>query len=83
VGKTFLGKLSSKQLGIIESQIQTAASKGLISRYWDTPSWPTVARDHVWSALVARDVGMLNVDDLVSAAKWNWDWCTILGFNLC
>lgn len=28
-------------------------------------------------------VGMLNVDDLVSATRWNWDWCVVAGLVLC
>jgi hypothetical protein len=28
-------------------------------------------------------VGMLNVDDLVSATRWNWGWCVVAGIALC
>lgn len=83
VGKPWLGKFSSKQLNTIKSQIEAASKKGLTSRYWDTVGWPIAWRDNTWKVLVKNGVGTLNVDDLVSAAKWNWDWCVIAGLVLC
>jgi hypothetical protein len=26
---------------------------------------------------------MLNVDDVVAAAPWDWNRCTVLGVNVC
>ncbi|KAJ4377800.1 Altered inheritance of mitochondria protein 6 [Neocucurbitaria cava] len=76
-------KLSSKQVDTIQSQIKAAEDKGLKSRYWDTPPWPIALRDNVWSTLMDAGVGMLNVDDLVSASRWNWGWCVVAGIALC
>ena len=45
-------------------QIEQARNRGLISRYWDTPSTPPNLRDIVWRLLVASQVGILNMDDL-------------------
>lgn len=83
IGRLWFNKLRSGQVDTIKKQIKAAADKGLKSRYWDTPAWPITLRDHVWSTLTANDVGMLNVDDLVSATRWNWNWCVIAGLNLC
>ncbi|KAF2813837.1 uncharacterized protein BDZ99DRAFT_409941 [Mytilinidion resinicola] len=76
-------KLSGDQEDKLKTQIKAAADKGLVSRYWDTPSWPISLRDKVWTSLKDQGVGMLNVDDLVSATRWNWNWCVIAGLTLC
>lgn len=28
-------------------------------------------------------IGVLNVDDVVSAGRWNWNWCVVAGLVLC
>ncbi|KAF2500185.1 hypothetical protein BU16DRAFT_452579 [Lophium mytilinum] len=76
-------KISSGQEDKLKTQIKAAADKGLVSRYWSTPSWPISLRDKVWTTLTEDGVGMLNVDDLVSATRWNWNWCVIAGLTLC
>jgi hypothetical protein len=83
IGTRWFGRFSSKQLDTIKAQISTAAEKGLKSRYWDTVGWPISWRDHTWNVLVNNGVGMLNVDDLVSSSRWNWDWCVVAGLVLC
>ncbi|KAF2727936.1 hypothetical protein EJ04DRAFT_593400 [Polyplosphaeria fusca] len=82
-GRFWFNKVTSKQVDVIRTQIESAAAKGFRSRYWDTPSWPISLRDKVWFTLTDNDVGMLNVDDLVSATRWNWNWCVIAGLALC
>jgi hypothetical protein len=86
VGKA-IGKvnrnLNEKQVDIVRQQIDLARSKGLVSRYWDTPEWPISARDRVWEVLVEQGVGLLNVDSLETATRWNWRWCVVAGLNLC
>lgn len=82
IGQATFG-LSDEQVRTLSRQIQDAAEKGLYSRYWDTPSWPISRRNKVWFALTDHGVGMLNVDDLVSATRWNWNWCIIAGLTLC
>lgn len=83
LGKLWLNRFSSKQVDVMKDQINAAADLGLVSRYWDTPSWPVSWRDTVWSTLVKNGVGMLNVDDLIEASRWNWDWCVVAGLVLC
>ncbi|CAK4034005.1 Altered inheritance of mitochondria 6 [Lecanosticta acicola] len=72
IGKVLAGKLSSKQLNTLRSQIRTAKEKGLKARYWDTPAWPTSLRNYVWQILLDAGADILNVDDLESAAFGNW-----------
>ncbi|KAF2473385.1 uncharacterized protein BDR25DRAFT_387595 [Lindgomyces ingoldianus] len=83
IGHIWLNRLTSSQVNTLKKQIKAAADKGLKSRYWDTPSWPISLRDKVWFTLTENDVGMLNVDDLTSATRWNWNWCVIAGLTLC
>ncbi|TVY44195.1 Altered inheritance of mitochondria protein-like protein [Lachnellula occidentalis] len=83
VGTLWGGKFSSKQLQIVKDQIKAASDKGLVDRYWDTISWPIPWRDYVWKTLMNEGTGMLNADSLVSAGRWNWDYCVVAGFILC
>lgn len=32
---------------------------------------------------VENGIGVLNVDDVVSAGRWNWNWCVVAGLVLC
>lgn len=56
------------------SQIEQAKARGLVARYWDTPSNPPNLRDIAWRVLVERKVGILNMDDLgaVRARASGW-----------
>lgn len=83
IGRIWLDRLSRSQVNTIGAQIQAADDKGLRSRYWDTPAWPISLRNSVWRRLMERGVGMLNVDDLVGATKWDWDMCVVAGIRLC
>ncbi|KAK0099636.1 Altered inheritance of mitochondria protein 6 [Cadophora gregata] len=83
IGNIRWGGMDVKQEIVIKSQIENASVRGLVPRYWDTPSWPASTRIRVWEQLVSLGTGILNVDDIVSAAKWNWDWCIVLGISLC
>jgi len=83
VGYLWGGKFSSSQLQIIKKQIKAARDKGLKPRYWETISWPIPWRNGVWRTLMNEDTGILNVDDLESAARWNWNFCVVAGFVLC
>jgi len=82
-GNVPLSGFNQKQKVRIESLIKDAQARGLKSRFWATPSWPVGLRDRVWKQLVARNVGMLNVDDVETAALWNWNWCVVAGMRLC
>lgn len=83
IGRLWTGSFSSRQIDALRGLIEAAKDKALVSRYWDTPSWPISLRDKVWFQLTDMDVGMLNVDALTSATRWNWNWCTVAGLNLC
>lgn len=83
LGHMWFNKLSSKQIKTVQKLIAVAESKGLISRYWDTPAWPVSFRTSIWKTLQENGVGMLNVDDLVAASRWNWKQCSIMGLELC
>ncbi|KAH7016627.1 hypothetical protein B0J12DRAFT_714682 [Macrophomina phaseolina] len=80
---TIQWRMSSKQLHILQGQIKEAKNKNLISRYWGTPSWPISVRNGVWEDLVRSGVGVLNVDDLSTATRWDWRFCSILGLTIC
>ena len=83
VGRLWFDRLSAEQENRLEQQIRAAEKKGLKSRYWGEPHWPISLRYRVWRNLIVLGVGMLNVDDLVSATRWNWDWCVVAGLVLC
>jgi hypothetical protein len=67
----------------VEQLVRDAQDKGLKARFWATPAWPVGLRDRVWKQLVYRNVGMLNVDAVTTAAMWNWNWCVVAGIRLC
>lgn len=75
--------LSKSQMIIVAQQITQAKELGLVSRYWDIPTWPTTRRMNIWKQLESLDIGMLNADAIEQAARWNWRWCNILGLQLC
>ncbi|XTI85905.1 hypothetical protein V2W45_1466714 [Cenococcum geophilum] len=75
--------LGGGQINTIKTQIEKADAKGLESRYWDTLAWPISFRDRIRDTLVENGVGILNVGDLVSATRWNWDWCVVARLTLC
>lgn len=72
LGFVWRGHLSPRQMNIIRGQIRGAKRRGLKARYWDTPSWPTALRNHVWHVLVKEGADVLNVDDLEAAALQDW-----------
>lgn len=75
--------LSTSQLAVVDGQIAKAKELGLVSRYWDTPGWPSTRRINIWKQLVDAEVGMLNADEIFEAARWNWRWCNVLNLHLC
>ena len=46
------------------SQPEQATARGLVSRYWDTPTNPQNLRETAWRVLVDAKVGVLNMDDM-------------------
>jgi hypothetical protein len=83
IGRVGSWKLSSDQKVKITSQVQRAKDLGLKSRYWDTPAWPVGWRNRVWENLMELDADVLNVDDLIAAARWDWQMCVVAGINIC
>ncbi|KAF2204834.1 hypothetical protein GQ43DRAFT_363786 [Delitschia confertaspora ATCC 74209] len=83
IGHIWFNRLKGSQVDTLKEQIRAAQNKGIKSRYWNTPSWPVSLRDKVWFTLTDNGVGMLNVDDLYSATRWNWNWCVVAGLPLC
>ena len=72
VGFVWRGHLSPRQMNIIRGQIRGAKRRGLKARYWNTPSWPTALRNHIWHVLIKEGADILNVDDLRAAALQDW-----------
>lgn len=83
VGEIWFGRFSSTQRNTIQMQISQAKTKGLVPRYWDTIAWPISWRNYVWNTLINYKTGLLNVDDLREAGRWDWNWCTVAGLILC
>lgn len=46
------------------SQLEQAASRGLLTRYWGAPTSPPNEKDIVWRFLSEAKVGLINMDDL-------------------
>ncbi|RHZ45937.1 phosphatidylinositol-specific phospholipase C/glycerophosphodiester phosphodiesterase family protein [Aspergillus thermomutatus] len=74
---------TDNQKQAMQKIISAASERGLLSRFWNIPSWPVSLRMRLWRFLVDSGVGMLNVDDVVEATRWNWDWCIVAGLVLC
>lgn len=83
VGKIQYNGLSKNQKNAVQEQVKAAKEIGLVSRYWDTPAWPINLRTKVWKSLVEKEVGVLNVDDLIASNRWDWDYCSFMGVRLC
>ena len=67
------GHFSTLQLDRTKTQIGHAKELELIPRYWGTSRWPVGTRSYVWSTLWKLGVGVLNVDEVDVAARWNWE----------
>ncbi|KAK0117666.1 Altered inheritance of mitochondria protein 6 [Cadophora gregata] len=67
IGRQWFWRFSSKQRDKIGEQVSAARSKGLVARYWDTPTWPVTFKDYVSEVLIEKGVGTLNVDRFSSS----------------
>ncbi|KAJ5489760.1 altered inheritance of mitochondria protein 6 [Penicillium diatomitis] len=83
VGMVWTWGPTQSQKRTMQEMIDAATERGLVSRFWSIPSWPVNLRMQMWQFLVESRVGMLNVDNVVEATRWNWDWCTVAGLVLC
>ena len=70
VGWSGVGNISDAQLANITRFVGDAHSRGIQSRFWDTPGWPIFARDNVWRALLDGGSDWLNADDLEAASSF-------------
>lgn len=61
---------NATQLSLLQSQIETAHSKGIMVRYWDQPGWPIGTRNAIWRTLWNEGADLLNVDDLSGIANF-------------
>lgn len=74
---------SRRQEETMKTMIDTAAARGLVSRFWGIPGWPKYLRMKLWRFLVESGIGTLNVDELFEAAQWIRNGCTVGGWVLC
>lgn len=49
---------------IAATQLEQAKARGLLARYWNTPSNPPNVQEIAWRVLVAQDIDILNMDDM-------------------
>jgi hypothetical protein len=68
VGEVSGGQLNETQRETVKELVDSAAEKGIMARFWDTPGWPVTERNAVWRELWDAGVGLVNADDLVAAA---------------
>lgn len=59
---------------IFATHAEQAAARGLLTRYWDTPSGPPNLRDIVWRVLVDAKVGLINMDDMGEVRDRTHGW---------
>jgi hypothetical protein len=69
-----LDVLPGRERDMTSTQIEQAESRGLLARYWDTPSEPPNVRDIAWRVLIDNEIGLLNMDDMgiVRARAKGW-----------
>ncbi|CCT73208.1 uncharacterized protein FFUJ_10111 [Fusarium fujikuroi IMI 58289] len=60
---------STQQMETLRNQLRIAKHRNLKSRLWGLPDWPRGHRDYVWKVLVQEEIGLLNANDIASAAS--------------
>ncbi|KXG47830.1 uncharacterized protein PGRI_017000 [Penicillium griseofulvum] len=73
IGRPWPFHFTQTQMRRIRDQVRIAHQHGLKVRYWALPSWPRSLRNHIWRVLAQEGVDILNVDDLISATKGDWN----------
>lgn len=53
-----------REKDLAATQIEQAAARGLVSRYWDAPTHPPNLRESAWRYLLGAKIGLINMDDL-------------------
>lgn len=59
---------------IFATHVEQATARGLLARYWDTPSGPPNLKDIVWRVLVDAKVGLINMDDMGEVRDRTHGW---------
>ncbi|KAF8486716.1 hypothetical protein JB92DRAFT_2799120 [Gautieria morchelliformis] len=70
VGWSGIGNISAAQKANITKFVHDAQSRGIASRFWDTPGWPIFARNAIWQELLDDGAFWLNADDLEAASSF-------------
>ncbi|KAI1033217.1 hypothetical protein LB503_008457 [Fusarium chuoi] len=60
---------SAQQMETLRNQVRIAKHRNLKSRLWGLPDWPRGHSDYVWKVLVQEGIGLLNANDIASAAS--------------
>ncbi|GAA5831925.1 hypothetical protein JCM5353_001906 [Sporobolomyces roseus] len=50
--------------------IESAHSRGIKTRFWSTPRWPSFVRERVWRTLYELETDYLDADDIEAIAKF-------------
>lgn len=66
--------MNATQIQALNSQVKVAGDRGILTRYWNQPSFPISTRNQIWRQLTEAGVGLLNVDDLKSGSGLGYDW---------
>lgn len=61
--------LQGDRLNEIRRLVNIAHSKGIKTRFWETPGWPAFKRDSTWRTLLDNGVDWINADNLMAASK--------------
>ena len=70
VGWNGVGNITDEQRANLTRFIGDAHTRGIQSRFWDTPAWPIFARDNIWRTLLEAGSDWLNADDLEAASSF-------------
>ncbi|KAF8591942.1 hypothetical protein K439DRAFT_1656393 [Ramaria rubella] len=70
IGWSGINPISDGQRANITKFVQDAQSRGIASRFWDTPAWPIFARNNIWKELLQDGAFWLNADDLEAASSF-------------
>ncbi|GAA5984642.1 hypothetical protein JCM5350_008168 [Sporobolomyces pararoseus] len=61
--------LEGDRLNEIRRLVDIAHSKGIKTRFWETPGWPAFKRDATWRTLLDTGVDWINADNLQAASR--------------
>lgn len=70
VGWNGIGTIPDDARANLTRLVNDAHSRGIKSRFWDTPEWPIYAMKAIWKELQLAGSDWLNADDLETAANF-------------